>query len=399
MYKEDGIMWKSFMKDMQPDENPDQLIESISKAAEEFINSDEIYDRREIIDELKDIEKGDMVIMMGGPSTCKSLVLKDLFANNPKYLYLDGRLTDPNIISAIVDSIIERDNQNSLEDVVVDDIMPSMIFALMKLMGNKLSKKLSLLNILIKIAEVVTKNPMMAPKSLQLILKLIPNLEGIIFDEANEFFSAESLPLLKCLTSLTKQDRKLSVIMATSDYGFPFTLDKIGYNRNHILKSLVLSDVSPSDTLRLLSSWGVRQSLAYLLVEVYGGHLLQISRALVVLHRYKENAKINRSFIGGLSDQIIACISESKKIGVDRQIMIDLDTLMRTGFFACEFDDPLAALITKHNIAGFVGEQAVVPGLSEEVRRDRPGLVPTSQMIRIVYSLNIDKQMQGNGYN
>jgi len=51
----------------------------------------------------------------------------------------------------------------------------------------------------------------------------------------------------------------------------------------------------------------------------------------------------------------------------------------------------LAALITKHNIAGFIGDRAVVPGLSKKVRGDRPGIIPSTQMIRIVYSLNIDR--------
>ena len=75
-----------------------------------------------------------------------------------------------------------------------------------------------------------------------------------------------------------------------------------------------------------------------------------------------------------------------------------LDTSMRTGYFACKCDDPLAALITKHNIAGFIGKRAVVPGLSEKARGGRAGLVPSSQMIRIVYSLNIE-QMQLNENN
>ena len=179
--------------------------------------------------------------------------------------------------------------------------------------------------------------------------------------------------------------------MATSDYGFPFTLDKIGYNRNHILKSLILGDVSPSDTLRLLSSWGVRPSLAYLLVEVYGGHILQISRALQVLHRKKDKARIKESFIEGLGDQLIACINESKGEKIHKKVMKALHILMRTGFFACDFDDPVADLITKHNIAGFIGDRAVAPGLSDHARGDQPGLIPSSQMIRIVYSLNIDR--------
>ena len=42
LYKENGIMWKSFMQDMKPDESPDKVIKSISKAAEEFVNSDKV---------------------------------------------------------------------------------------------------------------------------------------------------------------------------------------------------------------------------------------------------------------------------------------------------------------------------------------------------------------------
>ena len=65
-----------------------------------FINSDKVYDRGEVIEELKGIEKSDMVIMTGGPSTGKSLVLKRLLANDSKYLYLDSRKTGPNTMKA-----------------------------------------------------------------------------------------------------------------------------------------------------------------------------------------------------------------------------------------------------------------------------------------------------------
>ena len=112
--------------------------------------------------------------MTGGPSTGKSLVLKRLLANDSKYLYLDGRMTGPNIISAIVDNINERENQSSLNNEVIKNIiMPLMIFSLTTFFGNDFSEKLKLSDILIKIVEVVTKNPMMAPKSLKLLLKLV----------------------------------------------------------------------------------------------------------------------------------------------------------------------------------------------------------------------------------
>ena len=333
------------------------------------------------------------MILTGGPSTGKTLVVKNIFGKQSNYLYLDGRLTGPNIIDAVIDNLMERDKLRFLTVKSFKNTAPLFITLLNDFFGDKNSDKLKLPDILIKVLEVVTKNPKKAPNSLRFILQLISSLEtpieGIIFDEANNYFTADSLPLLDCLTALTKQDQKLAVIMATSDYGFPFTLKQIGYNRNHISQSLVLSDVSPSDTLRLLSTWGVRPSLAYMLVDIYGGHILQISRALVDLYRNKEDAEINRSFIEGLGDQLIACINESKEKRIHKKVMEALYTLMQTGFFACDFDDPVADLITKNNIAGFIGDRAVVPGLSKKVRRNQAGLIPSSQMIRTVYSMKV----------
>ena len=381
------------MEDIKPGESHDQVIESISKAAEEFVNSNEVYDRDEISEKLKVIEKGDLVILTGGPSTGKSLVVNHLFGNQSNYMYLDGRLTGPNIIDAVIDNLIERDRLRSLTVKSLKNTAPLFISLLNDFFGNENSDKLKLPDILIKVLEVVTKSPEKAPKSLSFILQLMSSLdtpiEGIIFDEANKYFTAESLPLLDCLTALTKQNRKLAVVMATSDYGFTFSLNKIGYNRNHISQSLVLSDVSPGDMLRLLSSWGVRPSLAYLLVEIYGGHILQISRALVDLHHKKDKAGINMSFISGLSSQFAVCIKESIETGIEEKVTEALNTLMRTGFFACDFTDSVAALLIKFNIAGFIEKQSEVPGLSKMVRGERSGLVPSTQMIRVVYSLDI----------
>ena len=112
--KGNNILWRSFMQDMKPGESPAQIIESISKAAKEFINSDKVYDRGEIIENPKLIEKGNMVILTGGPSTGKSLVVKRLFDNDSKYLYLDGRKTGPNIVKAVANNLIKRDKICSL---------------------------------------------------------------------------------------------------------------------------------------------------------------------------------------------------------------------------------------------------------------------------------------------
>ena len=94
-----------------------------------------------------------------------------------------------------------------------------------------------------------------------------------------------------------------------------------------------------------------------------------------------------------------ACTSESREKGVQVEVTVALSTLVKTGLFACDFSDHVAALTTKYSTAGLVGDRAVVPGLSEEARGDQSGLVPSSQMVRTVYSLKVvaskqDEQVQ-----
>ena len=197
------------MQDIKPGENHDQVIEAISNAAKEFVNSNEVYDRDEISKNLKLVKKGDIVILTGGPSQGKSLVVNYLFGNKSNYMYLDGRLTGPNIIHAVIDNLLKRDNIRSLTIESLNNTAPLFISLLNEFFGNKISKKLKLSDILIKIREVVTKNPEKATISLSFIFQLMSSLdtpiECIIFDEANEYFTAESFPLLDCLTALTKQ--------------------------------------------------------------------------------------------------------------------------------------------------------------------------------------------------
>jgi hypothetical protein len=179
--------------------------------------------------------------------------------------------------------------------------------------------------------------------------------------------------------------------MATSNYGFPCILNNISYNRNHVKKALVLSDVPPKDMLALLKCWGVRPKPAYLLVDIYGGHVLQISQAICELYDEQEKTKIGSSFISGLRGQLIRCIAESKVLKIEKEVKKGLSTLMETGFNPCEFISPVSDLFTKCNVAGFIEEDAKIPGLSSSFQYQLPGLVPSTQMIRVVFALSYKK--------
>jgi hypothetical protein len=286
-------------------------------------------------------------------------------------------------MKAIITNIKKRDISSTL--AVTDKIFKRNIL-------NLAVDKFDLPGVLEIIYDKYVSDPENSPGLLVYVLEILSTLQtpikGIVFDEANLYFNDESLPFLNCLTALTKQNKEIFVIMATSDYGLPFTLSKIGYNVNHFSTILVMSDVSPTDMLLLLETWGVRPALAYLLVDIYGGHILQIARALKDLDIRKEDTEYSYSFISGIGNQIVACRYDAEKCGKIKEVAVAMYCLIKTGFYACQFTNSAAEIITKHNVGGFVDSFAILPGLPKSVRTDTSGLivsglVPSSQMMRI----------------
>ena len=79
----------------------------------------------------------------------------------------------------------------------MNKMAPLLISSLGSIIGNDSIQQLKIIpDILIKINEVVTKSPDKTLDSLEAILELMSTLqtpiEGIIFDEANGYFTAES---------------------------------------------------------------------------------------------------------------------------------------------------------------------------------------------------------------
>jgi hypothetical protein len=189
------------------------------------------------MESLSNIDQGDLVFLTGGPSTGKSLIVKRLFSNRPDCLYLNGRKTGSNIMNAIIGNIKKRDSL-SKKTIALTDI-------------GKHKRIIKVFELLTMMYNAYLKEPEKSPELLENVLEILSTLrtpiKGIVFDEANIYFNADSLPFLNCLTALTKEDQELFVIMASSDYGLPITLSKIGYNINHISKTLVMSDVAPRD--------------------------------------------------------------------------------------------------------------------------------------------------------
>jgi hypothetical protein len=82
----------------------------------------------------------------------------------------------------------------------------------------------------------------------------------------------------------------LDVILASSDYAYPYLLENNGLNLNEITAILFAGEVPPKSMWELLVTKkngstnkhviGMGKNLARLLIASYGGHILRISQAL-----------------------------------------------------------------------------------------------------------------------
>jgi hypothetical protein len=83
---------------------------------------------------------------------------------------------------------------------------------------------------------------------------------------------------LQSIVRLTKQTNRLTVIMASSEYGYPYKLvgekDEHQFNVADILSMLFVGEIPPWSMWGLLATIGMGENLASLLIASYGGHFL-----------------------------------------------------------------------------------------------------------------------------
>ena len=83
------------------------------------------------------------------------------------------------------------------------------------------------------------------------------------------------------ITLNTKQSFQASVVLISSEHGYPFKLAKAGLNLDDIDNIIIAPEVPPNDMLRMLTDhWGMGPRLARLFVATYGGSIRAVYKAL-----------------------------------------------------------------------------------------------------------------------
>ena len=107
----------------------------------------------------------------------------------------------------------------------------------------------------------------------------------IIIDEANIALpnsrSKEALDFMNFAVRVTKQLGKASVILISSEYGYPYRLEAAGLNVGKVMRVLVAPEVDKESLIAVLrDEWNMTQELAEAFEENFGGNLLLCQQAL-----------------------------------------------------------------------------------------------------------------------
>ena len=219
----------------------------------------------------------------------------------------------------------------------------------------------------------------------------------IIIDEANKYFNVDtSAPttnaLLDCLITLSKQNQKLSVILACSEFTFPYQMSKLKINLAHVHKVVALHEISTNKMLQLLvDKLEMGEELALALISFYGGSLLHIENALMELSIDKN------SYVMSVPDFAMLYLYNAEARAKDKNVQEEFEKVLMLlsvqGFAKIDQNSIVAEILVEQNVAAFLLSDTLYEGVSTKIRQpNQDGLIPVLQIVRIAIHIFLKKR-------
>jgi len=302
MINDRSFLWKAVKAD-RPDASMKEIkeyIKSVRMKAEQYLKTGEVCDRDGAINDITELlsTDGELALITGGPSVGKSFILRkiekdlrDLTKTSPSskellWLYVDGRGESGSICGAIGGKIVKSVPHFSrvgikalyyrfveLADLALNAAKPDIERAF----PSGTSESLTFIVGTAKALAASPRDDAEALKRLQLLLIELAERYRIlvVVDEANKFFTTEkasSKDIHDVFIMLTKQRRLINVLLATSEFSFPYFLnEELKVKSTHLSKVFVIGGVPPHDAYKLLTEdWGLGSQLATRLIDFYG---------------------------------------------------------------------------------------------------------------------------------
>jgi hypothetical protein len=229
----------------------------------------------------------------------------------------------------------------------------------------------------------------------------------LVLDAADKVHVTSSF--LDMLVALTKQDKRMAVILSSTDISFPLDLEKYGMNLEDVgnVKAFA-NEIPPYSMWDLLTNStyetniplhnikaglkkiGMGPNLAKLFISAYGGHFFRVQRALSNLSQRRGAFAIADS-LNEIYGEVATCLNTDKLWGAYGMVSL-LEQMASRGFAPVEDTQTNmtnAFCVSKNNVGGVIEFGNVSPGVRPELWLvdEKPvnyALIPTSQSARLV---------------
>ena len=288
-----------FLKALKEDAGEKQVdadahLKTVRLNAKKFMQGNTIVDRNAFIQSLTDaiFEDGLLTLVLGGKSVGKSTVIQSVVAN-----FTQAKRSQRTVVFT------------DMREMPAKDFFTAVLSTAPPLMAFRSAVSVAGTSIFIRfLAGVLSIVPKVGKLVSDSLARLLDNMDGkmkqegfvslvrragngiaIIVDEANlalpkdgnDAKAETAKAALAQITCITKQNLKASVVLISSEHGYPFKLANAGLNLVDIKNIVIAPEVPPNDMLQMLENhWGMGHRLARLFVATYGGSIDAVYTAL-----------------------------------------------------------------------------------------------------------------------
>ena len=402
-----GLLWEAALHDAAlRGETGETYVRHARDASAAFMDAAGLCDRADTMGTLGDLmgrSKGEFVLFIGSKDLGKSHMLRELAVRlqgqGRRAVIVNARNTGTDLAAGIIDSL--KSDRGFFSTLL--GLLPE----------NARSMAAAIANIAVPgsgpVASAALAPP--APPSLRELLDgfvaactASDSFPVLILDEANRALPSTpgdvkaTLDVLHRLTLLTKEQRRMNVLLAASEHAEPFRLADLGFQTAHMSRTVVASEVPPAEMHALLTRhWRCGPSLAEGLMAVYGGHVWQTHLALGGLALQGPAFKAIAGFSPVSGDGVSSCCLAA--LGSGGPHVAGLESWLHAlAVYGCvgipSRTDPRAELVSKHNVGGVVSESASAPGVPPEAWAASSGelLVVSSQGMRLLLARALSRR-------
>ena len=358
----------------------DKYLSTISMLAENFTNSTEIINREGFQAALREaMMETKFTLVLGAKSLAKSTIANYIIQKvenekNSKLTILNVNMREQGskkLFQAIFDSV------KSKSQVHFQDVLKRVVFVAV---GLAIGREGSTLNFLDAVLPSDQKEQ--ALSAIIAEIAKIGNKTCILADEANMAVpgddEAEARNALQYFVMLTKEKKRASVVLISSEFAYPYRLQEAGMNLRDIRNIIIANEIPKDEMVELMvTKWKMSQELAEEFHLYFGGDVDACERAVEKLIQKGDSFDPITDVFD--SDGLSMCVD-------DPAAREHLQNMADQGWSPVKKvkKDAAAKLIAKENVGGVLPRRAQIFGGPKDMFADehRNVLVPAGTLMR-----------------